>query len=159
MSDARQLCTFYVDNLYLGIESHWVQEFVRPQRMTQVPTAHPAICGIINLRGHVVTAFDLRKRLALRNHEHIDAAMNVIIHHEETLVSLLVDKIADVVKVEKEAFEPPPETLRGFTRQFIVGAYKLPNQLLLLLEPQKLLDIENNGPQESGGPGGMSYHA
>ena len=83
--------------------------------------------GLINLRGQIVTAVDLRCRLGLRERAATDLPMNVVIRHEDGAVSLLVDEIGDVLEVEEEAFELPPGTLAGEVRELIRGVYKLKN--------------------------------
>ena len=67
MTDERQYCTFYLDGHYFGIDVRKVQEVIRYQEMTRVPLAHPVVRGLINLRGQIVTAIDLRRRLELRD--------------------------------------------------------------------------------------------
>ena len=66
MSEDRQVCTFFLDGLFFGVEVLQVQEVIRYQEMTEVPLAPSVISGLINLRGQIVTAIDLRKRLDLR---------------------------------------------------------------------------------------------
>jgi len=136
-----QLCTFALDNLLLGLDVRRVQEVLRNQSMTHVPLASPVIHGLINLRGQIVLAIDLAYCLGLaprpRNHE----TMLVVIRSEEGAASLVVDGIRDIVQVQTDAFEQPPETLQGRGREFIKGAYKLPKQLLLVLEPESILDF------------------
>ncbi len=133
----QQFCTFYLDGLYFGIEVEGVQEVIRYQEMTPVPLAPPVIRGLINLRGQIVTAIDLRRRLELRPRPDGELPMNVVIRSEDGAVSLLVDEIGDVLETSPEAFEGPPETLSGVARSLIRGAYKLADRLLLVLDTEK----------------------
>jgi purine-binding chemotaxis protein CheW len=116
-----------------------VQEIIRHQPITRVPLASPAVRGLINLRGQLVTAIDLRKRLSFPPVAKEQQMMNVVIRDDEGAVSLLVDEIGDVVEVDDAAFELPPETLTGPARDVIRGTYKLKDRLLLVLETQKVI--------------------
>ena len=129
-----QLATFRLDGDLYGVEVEHVQEVLRSQGLTRVPLAPPAVAGLINLRGQVVTAIELRERLGRppRPAGH-DAVVIVVRLHGEA-VSLLVDSIADVVDVDAADFEAPPDTLDGQARELIRGAYKLDGTLLLALD-------------------------
>ena len=141
MSSQQQLCTFYLDGLFFGVEVHKVQEVIRYQEMTRVPLASPVVRGLINLRGQIVTAIDLRRRLELRDRAAGDLPMNVVIRTDDGPVSLLVDEIGDVMEVDAEAFERPPETLKGVGRDMIGGAYKCKDRLLLTLDTEKAVQL------------------
>ena len=132
-----QLATFRLDGDLYGIEVEHVQEVLKSRGLTRVPLAPPAVAGLINLRGQVVTAIELRERLGRPPRpEGTDAVVIVVRLHGEA-VSLLVDSIADVVGVAAGDFEPPPDTLDGRARELIRGAYKLDGRLLLALDVHK----------------------
>ena len=132
-----QLATFWLDGDLYGVEVEHVQEVLKSQGLTRVPLAPPAVAGLINLRGQVVTAIELRERLGRPPRpEGTDAVVIVVRLHGEA-VSLLVDSIADVVDVDAADFESPPDTLDGQARELIRGAYKLDGHLLLALDVQK----------------------
>jgi purine-binding chemotaxis protein CheW len=133
MSETRQYCTFHLADMVFGVEVLHVQEVLRYQVMTPVPLAPPTVRGLINLRGQIVTAIDLRTRLGMAPLPVDRNPMNVVIRTEEGAVSLLVDEIGDVVEVEEAAFERPPENLRGPARELTEGVYKLAGKLLLIL--------------------------
>src|SRR6516165_6348988 len=139
MAEGQQYCTFYVDGHYFGLDVLRVQEIIRYQEMTRVPLAHPVVRGLINLRGQIVTAIDLRRRLELKDRPADQRPVNVVVQTEDGAVSLLVDEIGDVMEVSEKLFERPPETLKGIARELIRGAYKLESQLLLLLDAEKVL--------------------
>ena len=142
MDESQQFCTFRLGSLYLGIEVLQVQEVIRPQEMTRVPLAPRAVTGLINLRGQIVTAIDLRRRLGLADRPDGTEAMNVVVRTDEGAVSLMVDGIGDVLEVVAEAFEAPPETLPAEARGLIRGVYKLPDCLLLVLDARRALELE-----------------
>ena len=141
METQKLYCTFFLDDLFLGIDVLKVQEILLYQEMTPIPLAHPVISGLINLRGQVVTAMDLRLRLGLTERDPEQLPMNVIVQTKGDTVSLLVDEIGDVVEVEDSAFEPPPETIKGTIRNLIDGVYKLDGQLLLVVDAERTMDL------------------
>jgi purine-binding chemotaxis protein CheW len=113
LAEDRQFCTFLLGGHYFGVDVLRVQEVIRHQEMTRVPLAPPVVRGLINLRGQIVTALDLRRRLDLPDRPDDQPPVNVVVQTDDGTVSLLVDEIGDVLLVPEEAFEPPPETLRG----------------------------------------------
>jgi purine-binding chemotaxis protein CheW len=142
---AAQLSTFSVGGHQFGVEVAAVQEVILHQPMTRVPLAPADLGGLINLRGQVIPAVDLRRRLGFPDRVAGRPPMDVILHTRDGLVSLLVDGIGDVVEVPDEAFEEPPETLHGIGRELIRGAYKLDDALLLLLDLQAAVDLQRTG--------------
>lgn len=142
MEARNQFCTFYVGGLFFGINVLKVQEIIRYQKMTPVPLSPPVIRGLINLRGQVVTAMDLRRRLDLAERGDGELPMNVIIRTEDDdTVSFLVDDIGDVVEPAEAAFEAPPETLDSSIREVTSGVYKLERRLLLVLDAEQARDL------------------
>jgi purine-binding chemotaxis protein CheW len=137
-----QFATFVLDGLFFGVEVLKVQEVIRYQEMTRVPLAPPEISGLINLRGQIVTALDLRRRLELHPRPADQLPMNVVVRTDDGAVSLLVDEIGDVVEVSEESFERPPETIRGVARELIRGVYKLKERLLLILDTEKTVTLD-----------------
>lgn len=136
-----QLCTFFLDGHHLGINVTQVQEVIRYQQLTPVPLAPPEIRGLINLRGQIVSALDLRLRLGLPERPEGEVPMNVVVRTAEGSLSLLVDRIGDVLEVDDADFEPPPDTLVGLPRQLIKGAYKLDGGLLAVLDTERTIDL------------------
>ena len=153
MSKSRQFCTFFLEGLFFGVEVQKVQEVICYQAMTQVPLAPKVVRGLINLRGQIVTAIDLRRRLELRERESDRLPMNVVVRTDDSAVSLLVDEIGDVLEVDEDTFERPPETIRGVARELIRGVYKLKDQLVLVLDTTRAVDItvgDDVAPAEDG---------
>jgi purine-binding chemotaxis protein CheW len=148
MAESHQYCTFYVDGHYFGLDVLQVQEIIRYQEMTRVPLAPPVVRGLINLRGQIVTAIDLRRRLELRERPAGQLPVNVVVHTDDGAVSLLVDEIGDVLEVSEKSFERPPETLKGMAREMIRGAYKLKDCLLLILDTEQIVNLTSTGRLE-----------
>ncbi|MEZ5964857.1 MAG: chemotaxis protein CheW [Planctomycetota bacterium] len=138
----QQLCTFLVRGLLFGVPVERVQEVLRFQEMTPVPLAPPVVRGLINLRGQIVTALDMRRLLA-GDVELPDATteaaepMNVVMRLPDGVVSFLVDEIGDVLQVQDGQREPPPVTLAGRIRDLVTAVYKLENDLLLVLDTHR----------------------
>ncbi|MGA8222928.1 MAG: chemotaxis protein CheW [Candidatus Acidiferrales bacterium] len=140
MANAQQHCTFFIDGQFFGVPVQQVQEVIRYQEMNRVPLAPQVIRGLINLRGQIVVAIDLRRRLCAAERPEGQLPMNVVVRTEDGVVSLLVDEIGDVLEVQEETFESPPETLRNASRELVLGVHKLPNQLLLILDAEKAVN-------------------
>jgi purine-binding chemotaxis protein CheW len=139
MTAERQFCTFYLQELFFGVEVQQVQEVIRYQSTTRVPLATDVVGGLINLRGQIVTAIDLRRRIGLPHRPNDEQPMNVVVRAEGGAVSLLVDEIGDVVEVDEKMFEPPPDSLQGSGRELVKGVYKLKDALLLVLDTERAL--------------------
>lgn len=144
MSETRQYCTFHLGPHYFGVEVRQVQEVIRYQEMTRVPLASSVVTGLINLRGRIVTAIDLRRRLGLPDRPTDKLPMNVVVHTGDDAVSLLVDEIGDVIEVPIDEFELPPETLLGIARTLVKGAYKLEGKLMLVLNTEVAIEVPGN---------------
>jgi len=141
MSQAQQFCTFYLGPLFLGLEVERVQEVIRWQQMTRVPLASRDVSGLINLRGRIVTAVDLRRRLNMEDRPADQKPMNVVVRTEDGAVSLLVDEIGDVLETTEESFERVPETLSAEARSLIRGVHKLKGRLLLVLDADQAVQL------------------
>jgi purine-binding chemotaxis protein CheW len=139
----QQFCTFFLDSLFLGVEVQRVQEVLREQEMTHVPLAPPVVRGLINLRGQIVTAIDLRRRLELPPRAPDQLSMNVVVRTDDGAVSLVVDEIGDVLNVPMTTFEPAPETVTGVARQLVRGIHKLDQRLLLILDIGRTVDLSS----------------
>jgi len=133
--------TFSVVDRYLEIPVDRVQEVLLAQPLTPVPLAHRDISGLLNLRGQIVTAIDLRARMGLPARDAGAPSANVIVTTDGGPLSLLVDRLGDVVPVDDASFEPPPDTLAAELARSIKGAFKLDDALLLDLDLDEALNI------------------
>lgn len=137
---SRQFSTFYVADLFFGVDVLRVQEVLRAQPMTRVPQAPDVIEGLINLRGQIVSAIDMRRRLGLQARAGEQPPMNMVVRTEDGAVSLLVDEIGDVLDMDTSAYERPPENLDHAARELILGVYKLKDRLMLVLDAERAVD-------------------
>ncbi|MEC4892357.1 MAG: chemotaxis protein CheW [Oscillatoria sp. PMC 1051.18] len=166
MTETHQFCTFYLAHLFLGLEVNKVQEVIRYQSITRVPLAPPAVRGLINLRGQIIPAIDLRKCLDLSASQSVaerkksksesfakasalidffpqteQLPLNVVMQADDEIFSLLVDEVGEVLEISDRYFEYPPEILKGEARELICGAYKLADKLLLILDINKVIEV------------------
>jgi purine-binding chemotaxis protein CheW len=148
MALSRQYCTFVVHDLFCGLDVLEVQEVMRDQEMTRVPLAPRTIRGLINLRGQIVVAIDLRQRFGLPEAETQGTPINVVVRSADGAVSLMADDIDEVVEVSDDVFESAPTTLSPATRELISGVCKLEGRLLMILDLAKLLDLPEPGESD-----------
>jgi purine-binding chemotaxis protein CheW len=136
MTSAHQFCTFYLDHLLFGVESQKIQEVVTYREMRPVPLAPPVVSGLMNLRGQVVVALELRRQLELPERP-----------SDMTPICL----VGNVVEVEEETFEPSPETLSPRLRSVILGVHKLEHQLMHVLDTDQACEIRAESQGQSSG--------
>jgi len=129
----KQVCTFTVGDTLFGVDVPVIQEVLRPQAMTRVPLAPPLVRGLINLRGQILTAIDLRERLGLPPAPASAPGMNLVVRLPDETVSFLVDDVGEVLDLAEDQFEEAPVTLHGAIHDVTSGIYKLKDRLLLLL--------------------------
>lgn len=141
----RQYCTFRLAQYHCGIDVLTVHEILRHQPMTRVPLAPPVVKGLINLRGQIITALDMRTRLSFPAREDGKAPINIVVgigQGSDDAAALLVDEIGDVIDIDPATCEPPPDTIRGAVRDLIQSVCKLEKGLLLILDVEKATRIE-----------------
>jgi len=138
-----QFCTFTLSSFLFGIAVESVQEILPGCGTTPVPLCHEAIEGLINLRGQIVPAVNLRCLLELppASQELVSESLNVVLRNDDGPLALLVDEIGDVMEMDAKDFEIPPATLQGPARTWITGTYKLEHQLLLVLDHERLFQL------------------
>ena len=141
-----QYVSFYLDGTHFGVDVLRVQELLPAQQMTPVPRAPEDIRGLINLRGQIVPALDLRLRLGIPSLDQIQEAMNVIVHSQDGLVSLLVDSIGDVVTVSGESLSTSPDNLSSKASRYTTGVHQLPECLLIVLDVDRICGNETPAP-------------
>lgn len=140
--DTSQLCGFKIMEGQYAIPVLEVQEVVKPQKVTAVPLGPEYVDGLINLRGQIVTAINLRVLFGLPRKEDNDEYMNIIVRWGDSLYSLVVDEIMDVMDIENTSFEDTPDTIDDKLKKYIRGVFKLEDNLLTLLSLEKILDIK-----------------
>jgi len=139
MSASQQFCTFVLQQEFFGVPVQQVQEVIRYQEMTRVPLVSEVVSGLINLRGQIVTAIDLRRCLAMPARPPGQLPMNVVVRTADGPVSLLVDEIGDVIEVSEADYEMAPQNMPSRQKEMVQGVYKLDGRLLLVLNAERAL--------------------
>ncbi len=142
MGTERQYCTFRVGSLSFGVDVLEVQEVIHRQEMTRVPRASTVVRGLTNLRGQIVMAIDLGRRIGLEPRGEEGESINVIIKAGERPVSLVVDEVGDILNLRDEDRESPPDTLPNSVRSLVTGIHQLEERLLLILDASRVVDFD-----------------
>jgi purine-binding chemotaxis protein CheW len=135
-----QYVSFLVDGQLLGIPVNTVQEVLNPQTIAPVPLARDEIAGLLNLRGQIVTAVNLRRRLGLPDLDGGRQSMNVVVRHQGESYSLLVDDVGDVINIAGDKLQPPPVTLDAHWKSVTAGVFRLEARLFVILNTATLMN-------------------
>jgi purine-binding chemotaxis protein CheW len=136
INSPQQLVTFKTGDYSLGINVLEVQEVLQHQQMTLVPLAAPEVRGLINLRGHIVTAIGMRERLHLEAPSNDADQMNLIVSLRDGAASLVVDSVGDVITLEPSRYKARPSTLASPLREMVAGVYELDRGILLHIDAE-----------------------
>ena len=137
-----QWVTFHLENEKYGIKVMQVQEVLRMTEIAPVPGAPHYVLGIINLRGNVVTVIDTRRRFGLGDVDHDDETRIVIVEANNNVVGILVDSVAEVVDLKSSEIETAPNVGNDESSKYIQGVSSRDNELLILVDVNKLLSDE-----------------
>ena len=145
--NAADLMTEYVtvtigDHMF-GLPIFRVQDVFVPDRLTRVPLAPPEVAGILNLRGRVVTAIEMRARLDLPARAAGSPVMAIGIEMKGESYGLLVDAVGEVMQLRNAACEAKPANLDPRLSRLAAGIYRLERQLMVVLDVDRVLDIKN----------------
>jgi purine-binding chemotaxis protein CheW len=132
--------TFVVDKQRFGVPVLRVQDILSPEHIALVPLAPASICGLINLRGRIVTVIDVRTRLGLPAYDG-ERAMGVTVEHRGDLFTLLVDRVGDVAELPRDRLEEKPSTLHSSWREVAAGVWRLDEGLMIVLDVDRLLEL------------------
>jgi purine-binding chemotaxis protein CheW len=133
------LLSLMVGGRLCGIPVPRVRDVLRNEQITRVPLAPSGVAGVLNLRGRIVTAVDLRNRLGLPPGEDIASRMSVVVEHHGELYSLLADSVREVLAMPPELREDPPATLGEIWRAHASAVHRLEGELLIELDTDALL--------------------
>lgn len=143
VEDTQEFVTIRLDSQLLGIPVLAVHDVLNQQQITAVPKAQEWVSGVLNLRGRIVTAIDLRKRMGISPRGDGEKSMSVVVEHKEEPYSLQIDSVGDVMALKTADFEKNPITLDQQWRGVSKGIYRLEEELLVILDVEKLLDFEH----------------
>lgn len=133
--------TITVGGQLCGIPVLRVRDIIKTQSMSRIPLAPPEIAGSLNLRGRIVTAIDLRRRLGLPPREAGRTPMSVVVERQGELYSLVVDSVREVMAFDDQRLEPNPQTLGAAWREFSAGIYRLQSDLMVVLDTERVLSV------------------
>src|SRR5690606_24437250 len=134
-----EFVTVVIDGQMLGIPVLIVDDVLGARSITPVPLSPTAVAGVLNLRGRIVTAIDVRRRLGLEPLEDMTKCMSVVVEHNGEPYSLLVDSVGEVLAINSSNCHGNPPTLPENWRAISKGIYQLEDELLLLLDVGSLL--------------------
>ncbi len=137
-----QLVSFVIESEEFGVDILKVQEIIRTVEITRVPKSPDFVEGVINLRGKIVPVIDLRKRFGIGRKERDNETRIIVVELVDKVVGFLVDKVKEVIRVEKSIIEPPPELTTSISANYITGVAKLQDRLLILLDLDRVLSSE-----------------
>jgi len=140
---ASDYVTVTIGNQLFGISVQAVQDVFSPQAITRVPLAPPEVGGVLNLRGRIVTAIDVRQRLGLPARKDALSSMAVGIEQDGESYGLIIDQIGEVLRLEPEKFERSPENLDPKWRKVSKGVYRLEDTLLVVLDVDLLMKFDD----------------
>ena len=135
----QQLIKFHVGDEAFGIEITQIYQILKPQEIFKVPNAPPFIEGLLNLRGTVLTVFNLRKRFNMPDRENDENTRIITVNVNDYLLGFIVDSVTEIVRVPDEEIESTPPSLVNFDRRFLSGVAKVEDKLILLLNLKEIL--------------------
>jgi purine-binding chemotaxis protein CheW len=139
LNEGQDYATFHIGDLFFGIPAIQVVELSRNLDVTFVPKGPPSVSGLMNLRGQLVPAINMNIRLGIEKQKTHGDGVSIILSSPGGQVALIVDSVGEILSLNSNLFEPPPNKLTELAREVLFGVYKLPDRLLLLLDPMKII--------------------
>ena len=143
-SDSREFVTVYIADQLFGIPVELIHDVFQPEAITEVPLSGPEIGGVLNLRGKIVTAIDIRHRLGLDARDNSQRCMAVGVEKNGESYGVLIDRVGEVLRLADEAFERNPSNLDSRWRDFSNGIYRLEGELLVILDIELVLNADED---------------
>jgi purine-binding chemotaxis protein CheW len=138
-----QIVGFRLADEEYGVEIVRAQEIIMPGQITWMPEVPDFICGLINLRGHVIPIVDLRKRLGLEARPNDEQTRIIVVNVEKRIIGMVVDAVTEVLRISGDQVEAPPSSIAGIDHEYIRGLVKLPDKLLILLNIENILSRDD----------------
>ena len=138
-----EFVTFFIDGQIFGIPVSDIHEVFHPQAITRIPLAPPEIRGVLNLRGRIVTAIEVREKLNLLPLEQEQQSLMAIgVEIEGESYGLIIDRVGDVLQLPASKSETVPMNFDPVWQKFTTEIYRLEDELLIILDIKRLLDFE-----------------
>lgn len=138
-TDVSQIVSFRLANEEYGVDIMRAQEIIMMGQITRMPEVPDFICGLINLRGHVIPIVDLRKRFSLPTKDNDEHTRIIVVNVRSKTIGIVVDAVTEVLRINSDQIEPPPTSVTGIDHDYIRGLVKLENKLLILLNIERIL--------------------
>lgn len=142
-SESTEFVTVYIADQLFGIPVELIHDVFQPEAITEVPLSGPEIGGVLNLRGKIVTAIDVRHRLGFPGRDKSLKCMAVGIEKNGESYGVLIDRVGEVLRVSNDAYERNPANLDSKWSDFSKGVYRLENELLVILDVELVLVVDN----------------
>lgn len=139
---ATQIVSFRLANEEYGVNIMQVQEIILQGQITKMPEVPDYICGLINLRGHVIPIIDLRRRFGLPAQESDEHTRIIVVNVGDKTIGMVVDAVNEVLRITSDQIEPPPSSIAGIDHSYITGLVKFEKKLLVLLSIENILSQE-----------------
>ncbi|MEJ2614609.1 MAG: chemotaxis protein CheW [Ignavibacteriaceae bacterium] len=136
-----QLVTFNIGKEEFGVDILNVQEINRMTHITKVPNAPHFVEGVINLRGRVIPVIDLRLKLKIEKKEYDKNTRIIVVEVENKTIGFIVDSVNEVLRIPANLTEAPPDMVAGIESEYIKSVGKLEDRLLILIDIQKIIQI------------------
>jgi purine-binding chemotaxis protein CheW len=133
--------TAMIGGQLFGLPISRVQDVFKPERLTRVPLASNNVAGVLNLRGRIVTAIDMRARIGLPKEETDRTPMALGVEFRGESYGLLIDAIGEVMKLPDEGREVNPVNLDPRMAKMSAGVHRLDGQLMVVLDVERVLEI------------------
>jgi purine-binding chemotaxis protein CheW len=140
-SAQQEFVTVRLGQQLFGISVLAVQDVMRHQPIAPIPLAPEFIAGSLNVRGRIVTAFDMRRRLMLPPYPNLEKIMMVVVEVHHELFALMVDAVGDVLSLSMSNFEKVPSNMDGSWRSMAAGVFKLEKELLVILDVANVINF------------------
>ena len=139
---ALQIVSFRLANEEYGVDIMRAQEIIMPGQITRMPEVPDFVCGLINLRGHVIPVVDLRKRFGLATTENDEHTRIIVVNVANKTIGMVVDEVTEVLRINADQIDPPPSSITGINQDYVRGIVKREDTLLILLNIENILSRE-----------------
>jgi len=133
---------FELSGTTYGVRSRFVQQIEMIDDVASVPNSHPALDGVVLVRGQVIPALNLRTRFGFERIERDLRSRLVVINTDKRVVGLIVDTAREFIKISPDSIEPPPEALTGLSGHYLEGVATIGERMILILNLDAVLDLE-----------------
>ena len=146
LGETIQYVTIYISDQLFGLPISRVHDVFMPESVTRVPLSQIEIAGVLNLRGRIVTAIDMRKRLGLEPLEHEGSMMAIGIEFREESYGLIIDSVGEVLDLSETSREAVPSNMDSRWADIAAGVHRLENDLMVILDVDRVLgDMVTSG--------------